>query len=213
MKTDDLITMLSSGPDVALAARPVRATALPLFGGLLASAALMLAILGLRPDLDLEMTWPKFWLKLVFSLALAGAGALAVKRLAAPGASTRALPLFIAGPVLALWVVAGVALWLAAPESRSDLFWGSTWRYCPLLIALLSLPLLAAALHILRGRAPTRLRLAGAAAGFAAGGAAAVVYCLHCPEMSPAFVGFWYLLGILIPTAVGAVLGPRALAW
>ena len=78
---------------------------------------------------------------------------------------------------------------------------------------MLSLPLLAAALHILRGRAPTRLRLAGAAAGFAAGGAAAVVYCLHCPEMSPAFVGFWYLLGVLIPTALGAALGPRALAW
>ena len=38
MKTDDLITMLSSGPDVALAARPVRATALPLLGGLFASA-------------------------------------------------------------------------------------------------------------------------------------------------------------------------------
>ena len=213
MKTDDLITMLSNGPDVALAARPVRATALPLLGGLFASAALMLAILGVRPDLGLEATMPAFWLKLAFSLALAGAGGLAVKRLAAPGASARSLPLFIAGPVLALWAVAGVALWLAAPESRSDMFWGSTWRYCPLLIAVLSLPLLAAALHILRGRAPTRLRLAGAAAGFAAGGAAAVVYCLHCPEMSPVFVGSWYLLGILIPTALGAALGPRALAW
>jgi hypothetical protein len=213
MKTDDLITMLSNGPDVALAARPVRATALPLLGGLFASAALMLAILGVRPDIGPEATMPAFWVKLAFSLALAGAGGLAVKRLAAPGASTRALPLFIAGPVLALWAVAGVALWLAAPESRSDLFWGSTWRYCPLLIAVLSLPLLAAALHILRGRAPTSLRLAGAAAGFAAGGAAAAVYCLHCPEMSPVFVGFWYLLGILIPTALGAALGPRALAW
>jgi hypothetical protein len=39
------------------------------------------------------------------------------------------------------------------------------------------------------------------------------VYCLHCPEMSPAFVGFWYLLGMLVPTAMGAVLGPRVLAW
>jgi hypothetical protein len=213
MKTDDLITMLSSGPDVALAARPVRATALPLLGGLLASAALMLVILGLRPDLGLELTWPAFWLKLVFSLALAGAGGLAVKRLAAPGASVRALPWLVGGPVLALWAVAAVALWLAAPELRADLFWGRTWRYCPLLIAVLSLPLLGAALHILRGRAPTRLRLAGAAAGFAAGGAAAVVYCLHCPEMSPVFVGFWYLLGILMPTALGAALGPRALAW
>jgi len=213
MKTDDLITMLSSGPDVALAARPARATALPLFGALVASFLLMQALLGVRPDLGLELTWPAFWLKLVFSLALAGAGGLAVKRLAAPGAGTRVLPLLIAAPVLALWAVAAVALWLAAPEWRADLFWGRTWRYCPLLIAVLSLPLLVAALHILRGRAPTRLRLAGAAAGFAAGAAAATVYCLHCPEMSPVFVGWWYLLGMLIPTALGAALGPRALAW
>lgn len=213
MKTDDLIEMLSSGPDVALAARPLRATALPLLGGLFASAALMLALLGVRADLDLEVGMPAFWMKLVFSLALAGAGAQAVKRLAAPGASVRFLPLLIAGPVLALWAVAAVSLWLAAPELRASLFWGRTWRYCPLLISVLSLPLLAAALHLLRGRAPTRLRLAGAAAGFAAGAAAAVVYCMHCPEMSPVFVGFWYLLGMLIPTALGALLGPRALAW
>jgi hypothetical protein len=213
MKTEDLINMLSSGPDVALAARPVRATALPLCGALLASAVLMLAVLGVRPDLGLALEAPAFWLKLGFSLALAGAGGLAVKRLAAPGADVQVLPLLIAGPVLALWAVAAVALWLAAPEWRSDLFWGRTWRYCPLLIAVLSLPLFVAALHILRRRAPTRLRLAGTAAGFSAGAAAAVVYCLHCPEMSPVFVGSWYLFGILIPTALGAALGPRALAW
>jgi hypothetical protein len=54
--------------------------------------------------------------------------------------------------------------------------------------------------------------LAGAVAGLASG-AAAAVYCLHCPEMSAAFVGFWYLLGMLVPTVAGALLGPRVLAW
>lgn len=213
MKTDDLIQMLSSGPDVALAARPLRATALPLLAGLLASAALMSVLLGVRPDLLQAARMPAFWMKLTFSLVLAGAGGMAVKRLAAPGASVRALPWLFAAPVLTLWAVAAVALWLAAPELRPNLFWGRTWRYCPVLISVLSLPLLAAALHILRGRAPTRLKSAGAAAGFAAGAAAAVVYCLHCPEMSPVFVGSWYLLGMLIPTALGAALGPRMLRW
>jgi len=65
----------------------------------------------------------------------------------------------------------------------------------------------------MRAWAPTRLRLTGAAAGFAAGAIAAVVYCLHCPEMSEVFVGAWYLLGILLPAALGALIGPRALAW
>ncbi|HWT72548.1 MAG TPA: NrsF family protein, partial [Oxalicibacterium sp.] len=38
-------------------------------------------------------------------------------------------------------------------------------------------------------------------------------YCLHCPELAAPFVGFWYVLGMLIPTAAGALLGPRVLRW
>ncbi|MTV36228.1 NrsF family protein [Duganella radicis] len=215
MKTDDLIDMLSTGPDAGAATRPqaARALLLPVLGGLLASGALMVVLLGVRRNLLEELTWPAFWGKLVFSLALAAAGWLAAKRLSAPGARTGVLPFYLGVPVLAVWIAAGVALSNAAPEARADLFWGATWRYCPLLIALISLPMLAAVLNVMRKRAPTRPRLAGAAAGLAAGAAAAVVYCLHCPELSIVFVGFWYLIGMLIPTALGALVGPRVLAW
>ena len=213
MKTDDLISMLSSGPDVGVAARPLRATVLPLLGGLLASVVLMLALLGVHPDLARVVLLPAFWVKLVFAATLAWAGWLATRRLSMPGAHTATLPLWLGGPMLLLWCAAGVALLQAAPEVRAELFWGRTWRYCPALIAVLSLPLFAAALHVMRGLAPTRLRLAGAAAGFAAGAAAAVVYCLHCPEMSTVFVGCWYVLGMLTPAALGALIGPRVLAW
>jgi hypothetical protein len=40
-----------------------------------------------------------------------------------------------------------------------------------------------------------------------------VVYALHCPEMAAPFIGIWYLLGMLIPAAVGAAIGARALRW
>jgi hypothetical protein len=213
MKTDDLIEMLASGPDIGVTARPARATVLPVLGGMLASAVLMLALLGLRSDLAQASLLPAFWMKLVFAGGLAWAGWLAVKRLSVPGARTTMLPLGLGGPVLLLWCMAGVVVSQAAPEVRADLFWGRTWHYCPALIALLSLPVFVAALRIMRGMAPTRLRLAGAAAGFAAGASAAVVYCLHCPEMSAVFVGFWYLLGMLAPAALGAVIGPLVLAW
>jgi hypothetical protein len=213
MKTDDLIDMLSSGPDVGTPPRAARATMLPLAGGLLASVALMLMLLGVRSNLLEELSWGAFWSKLLFSLALAAAGWLAVKRLSTPGAATGQLPLYLGTPIFLAWCGAAVLLANAAPELRAELFWGRTWRYCPLLIALISLPIFAAVLHIMRNRAPTRLRLAGGAAGFAAGATAATVYCLHCPELSIAFVGFWYLLGILIPTALGALIGPRVLAW
>lgn len=211
MKTDDLIDMLSSGADVR--PRSTRPLLLPLMAGLLVSAVLMMVLLGVRRNLLEELLWPAFWSKLVFSLALAIAGWLAARRLSAPGARTAALPFYLSGPVLAIWVAGAIALLNATPEGRADLFWGSTWRYCPLLIALLSLPMLAAMLTVMRKRAPTRLRIAGAAAGFAAGAAAASIYCLHCPELSIVFVGFWYLIGMLIPTALGAAIGPRVLAW
>lgn len=213
MKTDDLIEMLATGPDVAVTRVPLARNVGMLLGALLLSGFVMAVTIGVRDDLAQEAMLPAFWLKVVFSVALAGAGWLATRRLSAPGARINALPLLVATPVILIWLVAGASLAQAAPETRADLYWGSTWRYCPLLITLMSLPVFAATLTIMRQLAPTRLRLAGAAAGLASGGAAAAVYCLHCPELSAAFVGVWYLLGMLVPTAAGALLGPRVLAW
>ncbi|WP_426104887.1 NrsF family protein [Massilia sp. TSP1-1-2] len=213
MKTDELIDMLATGPDVALARATAGRNVLLVLGALLLSGLLMGVTLGLRPHLGLAVALPAFWLKFVFSVALAGAGWLAARRLSAPGSRLGQLPLVVGAPIVLVWLVAAAVLAQSAPELRGALFWGSTWRYCPVLIALMSLPVFAATLCIMRQLAPTRLRLAGAAAGLASGGAAAALYCLHCPEMSAAFVGFWYLLGILVPTAIGALIGPRVLAW
>ena len=213
MKTDDLIDMLATGPDVAVSPAPAHRNVLLVLGALLLSGGVMAATLGLHPHLAQALMLPAFWLKLVFSAAMAGAAALAARRLCMPGARTTSLPLLQGAPVVLIWIVAAIALAQAGPALRASLFWGSTWRYCPVLITLMSLPVFAASLTIMRQLAPTRLRLAGAAAGLASGGAAAAVYCLHCPEMSAVFVGFWYLLGMLVPTAIGALIGPRVLAW
>jgi hypothetical protein len=80
-------------------------------------------------------------------------------------------------------------------------------------VGALAVPVFIAALVAMKRRAPTRLRTAGAAAGLASGATAAMVYCLHCPEMSPAFVGVWYVLGIAAMTLVGALIGPKVLSW
>ena len=61
--------------------------------------------------------------------------------------------------------------------------------------------------------APTHLRRAGALAGFASGASAALVYALHCPELAAPFIGTWYVLGMLIPTLAGALLGERLFRW
>ena len=215
MKTDDLIAMLASGPDVAAAPPPGAhwRTAAILGAGLLASVALMASLLGVRPDLAQLALRPDFWIKVGFVAAVCLAAWHASRRLGLPGANTRSLLPWLALPLLLMWALGAVTVATAAPEQRAELFWGATWRSCPLLIAILSLPLLAAVLRAMRQLAPTRLRLAGAAAGFAAGSTAALVYCLHCPEMAASFVGFWYVLGMLVPSAIGALLGPNVLAW
>ena len=46
-----------------------------------------------------------------------------------------------------------------------------------------------------------------------AGAIAALVYALHCPEMEAPFIGVWYVAGMLIPAAAGALLGPFVLRW
>jgi hypothetical protein len=84
---------------------------------------------------------------------------------------------------------------------------------CPWLIAACAAPIFLALVWALRGLAPTRPRLAGAAAGLAASGLGAAVYAVHCAEPGGAFVLIWYSLGILLPTAVGALIGPRLLRW
>ena len=215
MKTDDLIAMLASGPDVAAAPPPgARWRAAGTLGaGLLASVALMAMLLGVRPNLEQLALLPDFWIKVGFVVCLSLAAWQVSRRLCVPGAATRALPLLIAMPLLLMWALGAIVVQEAAPEQRADLFWGATWRSCPLLIATLSLPILAAVLRLMRQLAPTRLRLAGAAAGFAAGAMAALVYCLHCPELAASFVGFWYVLGMLVPAAIGAAIGPTVLAW
>jgi hypothetical protein len=90
---------------------------------------------------------------------------------------------------------------------------GHTASVCPFLIALVAAPLLIALLWVMRSLAPTRLRWAGAASGFAAGSIGALVYTLHCPELAAPFLGILYLLRMLIPPAFGAWLGPRVLRW
>jgi hypothetical protein len=177
------------------------------------AALLMLLLYGVRPDLGQAMQLPMWWLKLGFAAGLAAAAALALLRLARPGMPTGYALAWVALPPLMLWALAAAALQGAAPAERAAMVLGSTWRSCPFNIALLSLPGFAALMWGLRQAAPTRLRLAGAAAGLLAGALAALAYALHCPEMQAPFLAVWYVLGIGLPTGVGALLGPRLLRW
>ncbi|HTE14824.1 MAG TPA: DUF1109 domain-containing protein, partial [Burkholderiales bacterium] len=101
----------------------------------------------------------------------------------------------------------------AASTARNALVFGASWNVCPIYIASLSVPAFIAVLWAMKGLAPTRLAVAGAAAGLLSGALGALIYAFHCPEMAAPFLGIWYLLGMLIPATAGAVLGPLLLRW
>lgn len=213
MKTDDLIGLLVA--DTAPVPRHAgeRRLALGLGGGVVLALLWVLLVYGLRADLaEVALTGP-FVLKLAMPLAVAVLGALAVFRLGHPGMPLGGVGRWLTVPVLVLWVLALWVWTLALPAERSALLLGNTWRVCSINVALTALPVLALALWVLRGLAPTRPAWAGAAAGWLAGGVGAAAYALHCPEMDAPFLAVWYVLGMWVPTALGAMLGPRLLRW
>lgn len=212
MKTDDLISMLA-GDTAAVAPRVWRQRyALALGAGLFGAMLLMLLLLGVRPDITDAVRLPMFWVKLAFPAALAAGALIAAVRLSRPGVAIGRAGAMLAAPVLAIWVLAALAL-LGAPQDRAMLVWGETWAACLVNIPLLSVPAFVAAFWVMKSLAPVRPVLAGAAAGLLAGAVSAVAYALHCPELAAPFIGLWYLLGMLIPAALGALIGPRLLRW
>ena len=156
---------------------------------------------------------PLFWAKVALPGSLALLALWLNQRLARPGVPGGAAWVLLGLPLLLVWLGAVLSLAGAAPEARAELIFGRTWRTCALNITLLSIPVFIAIVRALRGLAPTRLRQAGAAGGLLAGAIATLAYCLHCPEMGIPFWGVWYLLGMLLPTLLGAALGPRLLRW
>jgi hypothetical protein len=213
VRTDELVSLLANRPEVVDPRLPVRHLLMAALAGTALATLLTSQWLGLRSTLGHDLTAPLFWVKEAFCAALGAAGLAAVARLGRPGARAGWIGTGVAAPLAALWLLAGLMLLAADPSYRTDLILGQTAKVCSLRIGLISVPLFVAILAAMRGLAPTHLRLAGAASGFAAGSVGALVYSLHCPELEPPFVAIWYVLGILIPTAAGACAGPRALRW
>lgn len=212
MRTADFIELL---------ARDVRATPPGVVNKRLLSAlaaggvvAFAIVALGLHcQPLLAAAQQPWFWMKAAYTGLLTVAGAIIVRRLSVPGARAGAAPFTAGLVILAMLALGAGQIVLAEPTGRVALWLGHTWRVCSPLILLLAVPIYASLIVAIRGLAPTRPALTGAAAGFAAGALAATLYGLHCPEQAAAFVATWYTLGIAAATALGAIAGARLLRW
>jgi hypothetical protein len=212
MKTADLISALAADTPPVRPAGVMGRLAWTSALGAMATCLVLMAWLGLRPLGDAVQSG-SFWMKAGYTSTLALAGFLLACRLARPDGRP--------GRILAIALLAVVAMaGLSAVElihSRSGavkpLMMGHSWSVCSLRILALSIPVYIGSIVALRQLAPTRLAIAGAAAGLFAGGVGGSVYGLYCGETAATFVVIWYTLGIAACAALGAGIGARLLRW
>jgi hypothetical protein len=212
MRTEDLVEQLAAKAAPVGADGRGRWLSAALVAGGVVSLTVLVAWLGLRP-LEAAAVQPAFWMKAFYSLALALSGGLIVWRLAKPTGRVGRAPYLLAAALMAVGVMAMMQLMRAPEGAMPALVLGHTWKWCPFRILTLSLPLTLALGLAMRRLAPTRLALAGGAAGVLAGGLAAAIYGLYCQETSAVFLAIWYTLGIAASGALGALIGPRLMRW
>jgi hypothetical protein len=213
VETDDLIHSLAADPAPVARGAVARRLAAGLGAGMAASGLLMLGWLGPRPDLAGAMATAMFWFKLAYTLMTGLFLAAVLMRLSRPGAKVGSAAVTVAGPLLAMAGMAAIRLMQADPAQRMPLMMGGSAAVCPWRIAIIGLPVLAGAVWAMRGLAPTRLTLAGLAAGGCAGAFGAAIYGFHCDETASPFVVVWYTLGMASMAALGGLAGSRWLRW
>jgi len=213
MDTEQLIIRLAQDVPAVRRHAVARRIALGMACGAVVTVALVLALLGIRPDLATAVHGFPFWMKWAYTISLGALAISATARLARPtGVSLKPLwPLAV--PALLLTGI-GIGELARTPAQQWLAMWlGASWKVCPWLVLMLAIPIFIGLLWSFRKLAPARLRAAGATAGLAAGAWAATIYCLHCPEVSALFVLTWYSAGIALAALLGALLGPKLLRW
>jgi hypothetical protein len=213
VQTHELIEALAADTGKVPSNALERRLGLTALAGAMAALVLVLAWLKLRPDLGQAAGGGFFWIKALYTAALGLAGLWATARLAQPDVSAR--PAFlIAFVTVAAFAILGLVQFLPMDAHvRMAALRGVSWQVCSRNVVILAAPMLAMSLWALRWMAPTRPTLAGFAAGAFAGGIAATIYGLHCPEATFVFVALWYTLGVVASGVIGAVAGRFVLRW
>lgn len=211
MKTDELIEALARGAEPVQRPRWRLRLAITVLVGLAVAITLVAIGIGVRPDIGAARM--PVMLKALFSALCAAVMLPLAVQLMKPG---RPLGWRLGAVVVLLALCAlasAIALAGAEPGRRMAMWMGNGVPWCVIVIPLLAAPTAAGLLWLMRAFAPTRLALTGAAIGGFAGGVGAMAYAMYCPVDSVAFVTTWYVLGIALSAAIGAVVGARLLRW
>jgi hypothetical protein len=213
MRTPELIERLTDDLQPMPRHAALRMLLIGLSIGAVIALVALLSLLGARRDLATALFTEPFWMKGLFVIAVTAIALSLCLRLVRPEGKPGVLPTLLVLPFLTLATLALIELVRTPAGARTTVWLGISALKCPWLITSLAIPVFIGVCWGFRQLAPTRPRLAGFSAGLLAGGAAAVVYCIHCTESAASFVATWYTAGMLLPALIGTLIGPRVLRW
>ena len=213
MRTDDLITMLSTNVESVDRHQLARTFCAAVIIGGAAAVTIVLLVLGPRTGLtDIDVLVP-LALKILFTVVVLGLASAYLIRFARPGGERRAPLALLALPFVVIVVLAAISL-ASTPHSHwNNMIVGDQSVECLLSIPVIAIAPFALIIWAVRQAMSTDLRRAGALAGLAAGALSATGYALHCVDDSVPFVALWYGGTIALCMLAGAAFGPRLLRW
>lgn len=214
MRTDELITILSTNVEPVERRQVTHALGLAVLVGAAVALCITLLVLGVRPDLGDTRAVLFLSLKLAFTVGIVVLASLLLTKLSRPGGERAARSPLALLPFLGIILLAAISLGLAPSAHWETMIAGDTWLECLLSIPIIAVVPFAVVVWAVRQvAAPTDLVRTGAFAGLVAGGVSAMGYALHCTDDSLPFIAFWYGSTIALCTLAGAMLGPRLLRW
>jgi hypothetical protein len=213
MKTDDLVSMLSTNVEPVDRKLVARTVGIAVAAGAAVAVGIMLAGFGFRADLTTARAFLFLALKLAFAIAIVGIASVYLTRLTRPGGESRISLIAITVPFVAIGLLAVASLGLSPTSHWDRMVTGDDWLECLVSVPVIAIVPFAAVIFAVRRAAPTNLVRAGAFAGLLAGSVSAMAYALHCTDDSAPFVAVWYVGTIVLCTLAGAALGRRLLRW
>jgi hypothetical protein len=213
MKTEDLISMLSTNVEVVDHRRVGRNIAMAVAAGAAVAVATVFFVLGPRAGLTTAGTFVPSLLKVVFTLIILVPASIYLIRLTRPGGERRSSVALVALPFIAVMLLVALSLGFAPGSHWKGAILSDEWLECVISIPLIAIVPFAVIIWAVRQMAPTDLARTGAFAGLVAGCLSATGYALHCADDSVPFFAMWYGGTIALCTYAGWKLGPKLLRW
>jgi hypothetical protein len=213
MKTEDLISMLSTNVEVVDHRRVARNIGMAVAAGAAAAVATVFFVLGPRADLTTVGTFIPPLLKVAFTVIILVPASIYLIRLTRPGGERRSSVALVALPFIAIMLLVALSLGFAPGSHWKATILSDEWLECVISIPLIAIVPFAVIIWAVRQMAPTDLARTGAFAGLVAGCLSATGYALHCADDSVPFFALWYGGTIALCTFAGWQLGPKLLRW